>query len=306
MRRIEITKGAGPITITKQWIEDGTVVDAGAVTFDLSDADAVSQQSGSATKTGTGTSTKYTVVVAQARNVEVEEYEIVWTRTATSAVQKDSVGIVGSLLFTEAQARDFEIMGGQKPISDADFSDTVILEARYRIAELLEQRLGVSLIRRFARARIAGNGKRALPLVDAEATHGGAGYRRRPLTLIRGTVNGTALTTAEIADIEVDSKRHRLTRFTGDSWSGPTGDQPPRNVILSYEYGTRDVPWEVNRAALVLLVASVVPSDVSKRMTSFSNPDGTFRLSTPSLRTPTGLPEVDELITALDDRLLFA
>ena len=34
MRTVEILKGTGPTTLTKQWLEDGTVVEPSAVTFD--------------------------------------------------------------------------------------------------------------------------------------------------------------------------------------------------------------------------------------------------------------------------------
>jgi hypothetical protein len=171
---------------------------------------------------------------------------------------------------------------------------------------MLEKRCGVSFVRRYARAALAGNGREEIQLVDAMRLDGGPGFRRRPLTLLAGSVNGTALTAGEIASIQVDSLAHRFSRYDGQSWTKPAGNQPPRNVILEYEYGYDVVPWEAHRAGLMLLLKSVVPSDVSSRATSFSNPDGTYRISVPSLMRPTGLPEIDEFIVAFDERPLFA
>ena len=56
----------------------------------------------------------------------------------------------------------------------------------------------------------------------------------------------------------------------------------------------------------MLLIKSIIPSDVSSRMTSMSNSDGTFRLSVPNMRFPTGVPEIDEFINAYDERPIFA
>lgn len=305
--RVEILKNTGPTTLTKRWFEDGEVVEpVGAVNFDLIGSDGVSARTGAATKSGTGVTTTYTVALTVAEADPVEEYTLEWTRTDTGAKLTDDVGIVGSILFTEAEARAYKVVGGINPLIEADFSDQVIAEARYRISEFLERRLGTSLVRRFARVRARGRGSDVLSLFPTLQTHGGPGYRRRPISLISAKVNGTALTAAEILNVEVDGVLNRFTRFDGNSWSAAIGNQPPRNITLGYEYGYESVPWEANRVALILLIRSVVPSDVSSRATSFSNPDGTFRLSTASLNFPTGVPEVDEFITALDEEPLFA
>ena len=305
--RVEILKETGPTTLTKRWFEDGTVVEpTDAVTFDLIGSDGGSVRTGAATKAGTGTSTTYTVAVTVAEAAAVEEYTLGWTRADTGAKLTDDVGIVGTVLFTEAEARAFNVIGGINPLSDATaYTDVAIAEARYRIGELLERRLGASLVRRFARIRVKGQGRDELALFGALSTHGGPGYDRRPLAVLSASVNGTALTAGELGFVEVDGLRNVLTRYDGNSWSRATGNQPPRNIVVGYEYGHAAPPWESNRVGLLLLLRSLVPSDVSSRATSFSNEDGTFRLSTPSLMHPTGIPEVDEFIVAYDERPLF-
>ncbi len=307
--RSEITKNTGPISLTKQWFENGTVVEPDFVTFDLIDADGVSKRSGTATKAGSTTTTTFTVVITVVEAAEVEEYSLEWTRNDTGSKLVDDVGIVGSVLFTEAAARAFNIVGGQNPLDESAspaYSDREIREGRYRVTEILEKRTGVAQTKRFARVHLAGTGRDSIALAGADQTHGGPSFRRRPLTLIRGSVNGTALSSGELALIEVDSASHKFTRYDGSSWARPSGSQPPRNVTLGYEYGSPSISWEAERAGLMLLIKSIVPSDVSGRMTSFSNSDGTFRLSVPSLRFPTGIPEIDEFINAYDERPVFA
>ena len=305
--RVEILKNTGPTTLTKQWFEDGTVVEPTAVTFDLIGSDGVSVRTGTATKAGAAETTTFTVAITVAEAAAVEEYSLEWTRSDSSAILLDDVGIVGSVLFTEAEARAFKIVGGINPLSDETaYPDVAIAEARYRIGELLERRLGASLVRRFGRVKVKGTGRDELALFSALSTHGGPGFNRRPLAVISATVNGIALTAGELGFIEVDGLRNVLTRFDGNSWSRATGNQPPRNIVVGYEYGYAVTPWESNRVGLLLLLRSLVPSDVSSRATSFSNEDGTFRLSTPSLDHPTGIPEVDEFVGAFDERPLFA
>lgn len=305
--RVEILERTGPTALTKIWRVDGDPVDAGTVTYELIDPDGTVALTGTATKNGTGASTTYTVTIPVAEALTLNEYRLEWTRTDTGAVLTDDVGIVGSVLFTESEARTFSTVGGINPLSDdAAYTDRAIAEARYRITDLLERRCGVSFIRRFGRVRTTGTGSARLRLVDAAATHGGAGFRRRPLAVLSAAVNGVAFTAGELSAVDVDNLANTFTRFDGNGWSAPAANQPRQNVVVAYEYGYRSPPWEANRAALMLLMKSIIPSDVSARATSFSNPDGTFRLSTPSLMHPTGVPEIDEFIVAHDERSLFA
>lgn len=305
--RIEILEGTGPTALTKQWRIDGDVVDAGVVTYDVVDPDGTSQQSGTATKTGTGSTTAYTVTLPVALADEPTVYQVTWTRSDTGAVLVDDVEVVGSVLFTESDARTFPF-AGINPLADANvYTDRAIAEARYRVAELLERRCGASMTRRFGRVRLPGSGRRRLSLAGTpavEQTHGGPGFRRRPLRVLSASVNGVALTAGELAAVHADN--FGFERLDGLAWDAATSDQPRANVVVAYEYGWRSVPWEAHRAGLILLMKSVVSSDLPSRATSFSNPDGTFRLSTPSLNHPTGIPEIDEFIVAYDERPVFA
>jgi hypothetical protein len=305
--KIEILRDTGPTTITKKWFEDGTQIDAGVVTYVLTDAEGTVLDSGTATKTGSGATTAYEVSVAVADVADVGEHELEWTRSSTGGIQLDTVSVVGSVLFAESDARSYKIVGALNVLaSESDYPDQAIAEGRYRVTELLERRCGVSFVRRYGRVELAGNSSRSIGLVSAMKTHGGPGYRRRPLAVLAASVNGTALTAGELSNVYPDRLTHDFTRYDGNTWAKATGSQPPRNVSIGYEYGYEEVPWEIRQAAIALLVKAVVPRDVSSRATTFSNEDGTFRLLFPGLDRPTGDPVIDEAIVAHDERRLIA
>ena len=304
--RVEITKGTGPTTVTKVFREDGDVVEPTSVTYQLTNPAGSVVDSGTATKSGSGSSTSFAVVISQADAVNVAELELTWTRADTGATSVDEISIVGAPLFTENDARTFSVVGGLNPLSDTStYPDAAIAEARYRVTGFLERRCGVSFVRRYARVRCD------VPLedrvMDIELTHGGPGFRKHPRQLLAAAVNGVALSAGELAAVDAfDRGGVRFDRLDGNSWDRRDDDQPRLNVVLEYEYGYSSPPWEAQRAALQLLIASIVPSDVSSRFSHFSNDDGTFRLNLPSMFTPTGMPAVDEFIAAHDERALFS
>ena len=106
--------------------------------------------------------------------------------------------------------------------------------------------------------------------------------------------------------MHADRLRGRFTRYDGNVWDAPEPEQPPLNVVLGYEYGHEEVPWEIANAALRLLVRAVVPSDVSSRAQSFSNEDGSLRFLFPGVFSPTGIPVIDEIIGAYDEAAVIA
>ena len=303
--KLEALKGTGPITLTKKWPVDGTQVDAGAVTYGIVDADGsvVVAAGTAATKNGSGATTNYTVILTVANLAAVGELAVTWTRTDTGAsLPPDTVSIVGSVLFAEDEARTFKTVGGITVLSDAsDYPDQTIAEGRYLVTEFLERRASVSFVRRYGRVELEGDGSKIASLRQAMRTHGGPGFRRRPLALVHASVGGTALTAAEISKVHADRLRGRFTRYDGNVWNAGDTDQPPLNVVLGYEYGHEEVPWEISDAALRLLVRSVVPSDVSSRAASLSNEDGSLRFLFPGVFSPTGIPVIDKIIGAYDE-----
>ena len=84
----------------------------------------------------------------------------VWTGTWESVSQKLRTNheILGFPIFTEAQARSFDV----SQLAASDYSDADILNERQNITELLEQWTGVSWTPRFNRVQLAGEGDRII------------------------------------------------------------------------------------------------------------------------------------------------
>jgi len=278
---LTILRNTGPTTLTKYWYEDGTVVDAGAVTIGIVDAaDATVVAAGTATaKNGTGTSTNYTYSLAI--QTTVKQLTVSWTRSDTGAVLEDEIEVVGDVLFTEAEARAFTVTGSQTPLSSAtSYPDATIAEARDRITALFEQYCGVSFIPRSAYLELPGSGGRRL-----DVPH------HRIIQVLSCTIGGTAQTAT---DIEPLRNQRQLAHKTGTFSFPSTAD--PQNVHVCYEHGYEHPPLDVKRAGLLLLLREIVPSDLPDRALSYSNADGTFRLSYPGENSPTGIPTVDETL----------
>lgn len=279
--KLTILRNTGPTTLTKQWYEDGTVVDAGAVTVGVVDAASnIVVAAGTATvKNGTGASTYY--IYDLPIQTAVKQLTVSWTRTGTGAVLEDEVEVVGDVLFTEAEARAFTVTGVQTPLSNATtYPDATIAEARDRITDLFETYCGVSFIPRSHYMETPGSGSRRLPVPH-----------HRVIQVLSCTIGGAAQTATDIEPL----RNQRLLHHKTGTFTWPSSTDP-QNGHVCYEHGFEHPPLDIKRAALLLLLREVVPSDLPERALSFSNQDGTFRLSYPGENSPTGIPTVDETL----------
>jgi hypothetical protein len=278
---LTILRSTGPTTLTKKWYEDGTQSDAGVVTVGIVDAagNTVVAAGTATTKGGSGSTTTYTYTLAI--QTAVKRLTVTWTRTDTGAQLADTIEVVGAVLFTEVEARTFTVSGAQTPLSNStSYPDATIAEARDRITGLFEQYCGVSFIPRSHHLETAGTGSRTL-----EIPH------HRCIQVLNCTIGGVAQTAAQIIPLH----NQRLLHHTTGIFTYPS-DADPLNVHVTYEHGWPEPPLDVKRAALLLLLREIVPSDLPDRALSWSNQDGTFRLSTPGDYYPTGLPTVDEVL----------
>ena len=121
---------------------DGTATDAsGSVTCTVTDeGGTVILNAVTATNDGTGI---YYVDLGISNTTDVNKLYAVWTGTWESVSQKLRTNheILGFPIFTEAQARSFDV---SQLASASDYSDADILNERQNITELLEQWTGVS------------------------------------------------------------------------------------------------------------------------------------------------------------------
>lgn len=257
----------------------------GNVTYSATDADGTVVASGTATNEVEAG--RYTFVLAP--QAAVKSLKIVWTGTWAAAVQSMTTyaEIVGGYLFTLAEARAYDKAA---LASTTDYPDATIAAARDGITDFFEQVTGVSFVPRYGRAVTDGMG------YDLWLPH------RQLRTLLAGSVDGTALTVAQIADVEVyESGRMYRT----DAW-GWSSSPSRRVVVVGYEHGYLSVPWDVHQAALMYLKYVLKSSDVSDRTVSWSNELGTFRQAVPGRQYPTGIPAVDAALGRYTPALVLA
>jgi hypothetical protein len=155
------------------------------------------------------------------------------------------------------------------------YTTEILREARNAAVERLERAMDVAITPRGHRATLSGDGSPLLIVPHLELRE-----------LYSCTADGTALSGV---------KRHL--------WGGlvhPTGNWPigVNNVDVHYAHGFAEPPAPVKRAALLLAVDYVVPSNLPARATAQSTDLGQFRLSIAGREGPTGIPEVDAVIEA--------
>jgi len=273
----QILRGT-PRTLQITVYSGGTPTDLDAnPTIAIVDGNGTAVTTGAVTKPA-GTGIYESVLPAQA-NLNV--LTATWTGLlATKAVSfSQSYEIVGNLLFTEAEARAEQIVGGQAALSDtAKYSDALIAHWRSVIGDIFESRMGRGVVRRYCRARYNGFVGLPLDLTSGYPVLANGSRLPRPgrgwdiSTIISATVDGVAQTVSELEIMD-----YKLYHTTG-SWSWPTS-ATPGNITIEYEYGPDPVEAETHQRALDLLLANAAPSGYPSSATSINTEDGTFRIT---------------------------
>lgn len=283
---------------------DGVATDADSLpTFAVADEWGDSIQTGTAVATGpTG---QYELVFPP--KTELHEYAITWTGFF-SAIQQSVVTFaetVGNNLFSVQEARDFRPEG--KTVRTGLIADTtkyptsVIIETREEITELFEVLLGFSPVERSHFVTIDGNWGRGsdggINIVTSTSAIRNAGtssdalYLKSELNAInRIDCEGVTLV---LADQDLSVYKYGRVHRGNATW--PLGEQ---NIEVQYEHGTMHTPAPIIRAALIMLHAYMVGSDVMDRSVTHTDETGTYRLSVPDMarRRTTGIPHVDAII----------
>lgn len=249
-------------------VDFGTGSSLGAVTVDITRADGtLLVDDGATTDVGDGT---YTFELSVGLNTKIDLLRLEWTVTSTSEVVPTHEEIVGTLLFTIAEARGARFTGQQAPLSNTTtFPDAVIARTREQIVSMFEQKTGRSWVRRYCRVELPGTGGHVLSLAGAHAraadgnSVGGQGRHRDIAKITSATADGVSITPA---DLVVDGFR---VLHTSGTWPAPSTSEP-LNVVLEYEYGLDPVPLEARENGLRMVVANLVPSDVPDYAQTFS------------------------------------
>lgn len=306
----QLLAGAGPYTLTKTWYVDGTATDVGAVTIGVVDGNGDSVVS-SGTATTNNNDGTYTYSLASVANPD--QLKVTWTRSDTSAALVERMEVIGSWLFTEAQARSFaakaDATTALKPLADSgEYPDSVIADERKRITDDFERWTGRSWVTRYARLELKGSGGSQISIrhgkcVTSDGYHLNCPGRYNDIAVVlSATVNGTAVDTA---DIEIDDTRQCLIR-TDAFWDTSTTNNP-FSVVVEYVYGLPYIAGGADRIALMELVDRLVPSAWPDRVLSADTEYGTTRFVQPGgpMGNRSRLPRVNDWVHNNDQRVML-
>lgn len=255
----------------------------GAVTVTVKNAAGATVVSGAATKDLT-TPGRYTYALAP--QADVASLTATWSGAwggVTQSIAAD-VEVVGGLLFTIAELRDFD---DAKLASTTEYTAALIAEKRAEITDFFDRVCGVSFIPRYSRDVFEGDGSDSLELLHMRVTK-----------ILAVSVNGTALSAGDIAALDV-YESGKLVRSVG--W-WPRSSSPRRNIVVEYEHGWAVPPATIAKAAKILARYELISSDIGDRTISIATELGHVRLSVPGEKYPTGIPVVDAALCQYDAR----
>jgi hypothetical protein len=263
---------------------DGVPTNVGGVTVGVVDAaGTVVVASGTATVNNANGTYSYQLASQPTAGV----LKATWTRVDTGAQLDMVLEVVGSQLFTLADARGFRAAGNQTPFSSAaTYPDSFLAEWRDRVTAQFESVSGRSWTRRYARVQVAGNGgprlliHRGLARTVWGGPAGGPGRFRDIGEVLSVTVSGVSVDPAQV--VADGSYLHR----TSGVWTLPN-QANPLNVTIEYVYGDWSPSSEASDHALRVLAANALPSDMSAYATSWTNGDGAQTMREGSWAYPT-------------------
>jgi len=267
---------------------DTDTADPGVVTATITAANGTEVVTNAATQGAGAAARMLDLTATETANVDL--WDVAWTSPTLGTVTTQ-VEIVGALLFTIPEARAFD--KGQLGDS-TKYPDAALASTRARILDEFERICRMAFVPRYRRLILDGEGGRQLRLWDTRVTKiREAGLR------YRGQVTPTPLTTAELADLTLDYGGVVTRDSLGWWWPGDN------NITIAYEYGYAQPPQAIRRAALILAVNQLKPTDLGDRTMSISSEAGTFRLATAGMGQGNwfGLPLVDSVLDQYRDPL---
>ncbi len=271
------------------WLVEGTPTTGLTITYTVDDLDGQSVASGTAAEDGTTGFYDIPLIAAEVPDVALLDAVIInGTESSTKRFE-----VVGGWLFTEPQVRDFDDDGNGVGAmnSPTDYPDSVILEGRDQITDLIETETGRSWVPRFRRFIFRGTGSRELWLperVDEEGGSGGAGAKKDIIKILSAD-DGASVSPS---DIKLDRRLGVLYR-TDALWTRPTTSDP-YNVTIDLEYGMPEVIEGVDYAALEWLRDRLVPSNIPARAISWTDEFGNINLDTVPTRARAWLQAHDQ------------
>lgn len=262
MAELERIERNTPGTLRKQWYEDGVPADPGTVTVGIVRANGTVLVAAGTGTSGSGTNVRtYNLGTAQTALLDV--LTVTWTST-NRGVLTSYVEVVGGFLFPLAEL-----------LADSEVTATAgeVAAARLMAEQAFEDACGVAFVPRYARETFDGTGGYDLML--------------RPVlrTVRAGSSDGTALTAAELADLEYE-RTGRLR--AANRWGSGA------RLVLEYEHGYDFPPAEVSRAVKRLAKHYLTDWSADDRALRLDTEAGSYVMAVPGRGGSVfGIPEVD-------------
>lgn len=296
-----VLRGTGD-SVAATFYADGEATDPGAVTVDIARADGTVVAAARAT--AGATTAPRTVVLAPAETAALDTLTLTWHATIATVAMAfvTTAEIVGAHLFTVAEARAFD---KAQLASATKYPEAAIEEARGRIADAFAAICGVQFAPRYRRVVLDGQVPQSqwgyglatdpflqLPLASGLALPDPRVTALRSVeTRVLGQASWVALTGDDLADV-ILLPEGVIYRESRGIW--PYGRQ---NVRVGYECGYPQPPFDIRRAALILLVDQLIARDIPQNAVLQVSDLGNFRVAVAGERgSYFGLPLVDSVL----------
>ena len=279
-----------PATLAATFADsEGAPVDPGVVTVTITRRDGTALATDAATD-GTGAAAR-TYALTGAQTAALDLLTAVWSGTVGGAPATITTyhETIGAWLFTVAEARQF----GRRELTDAArYPAARIAQERARILDDFTRISGVSFVPRSAEALLGGDGNAAVLRLPHLHLRGVTGIATRA----GGAAAWEEYDAGALAAVRVGPGG--VLERAGVAWRWGIG-----GVRVRYTHGYDAPPPAIRRAALALLAAQLVPSDVSARATQQTTEYGTYNLAVAGWRDRAyyGIPEVDAVLARYDE-----
>lgn len=233
---------------------------------------------GTATDAGTAGDGKYSFKLQPSHTARLDRLTCKWTATIAGVAQTFTtrVEVVGGFYATLAEIRVL------KDLSDkAKYPTTALITARNWAEDLVERVVGVAFVPRYARDLLDGDGCDTAWLSRLEARQL-LGVRIDGVTQASTVWQGWAVYPSGA-----------VVRISGVFPSGH------RNIDLAYAHGLTAPPADIEQAALTLIRYRLLEQQTRSfdRATAINADGTTFSFAVAGANRPTGLPEVDAVLT---------
>lgn len=221
----------------------------------------------------TGTTGVYAYILTPAQTATLDLLTADWTGTvdATAQTFRTQAEVVGGFVCSIAQIDQVLDKGGTASTYSIDLKHA----ARNAATDAFEAECGVAFSPRYHRARLDGNQTGDIFLPHPRAN-----------TIRSATVDGVALTTTELADLEAYESG---TLYSPLGWAFGR-----RNIEVVYEHGFSEPPADVSRAVAILAASALKDGPFDDRGYGVTDEGGAVRLLTAGVSGAAfSIPEVE-------------